>query len=219
MAGVWAEDLQRGLLWRGVVPESYHGLCPSWSWAGADFNEGFGRVYEVSRFMRYGNDFAAELIGFSEPKTADVFLGGGAATILTLRGWCKGIREFIAGNKLFSIWGTRRLAHSLDTPGLTTLELRSSPYSEPENTVLICPDKKFDVATAAVTLAEKKAVVLRISDFETWDAGSHMSTFGLLLEPTGRPDGSYRRIGLVTIPSRIPAASIDGFDLRTIRIA
>jgi hypothetical protein len=222
MAGIWMEDFQRGLLWKGAVPESYYGLCPSWSWVGAEFNEQLGRVYEGNRFLRHGKNFVAELISFSEPKAADVFLGGGAATILTLRGWRKGIREFIAGKQFYHFSFSAK-------PGLEPLEpailhLRSSPFSkdgQDENMALFWPDKQFNIATAPVILAEKKAVILRISDFETWDAGNpHIfNTYGLLLEPTGRPDGTYQRIGLVAIPSGNPAASIEGFDLRTIRIA
>lgn len=222
MAGIWAEDFQRGLLWRGEVAESDHSLCPSWSWAGATYNSNHGKVYDNALFMTHGKNFAAELVSFSDPRPADVFLGGGAATILNLRGWCKGIREFMAGKRFyhFSLFANP----AWEPPGATILHLRSSPFSNDnreEDMVSIWPDKKYDVVDAAVTLAEKKAIVLRISDFESWDPGSphRLSTYGLLLEPTGRSDGTYQRIGLVQIPSSNQATSIEGFNLRIISIA
>jgi hypothetical protein len=220
MAGIWAEDFQRGLLWKGAVPESNHGFGPSWSWVGVEFNSWAGPVYDGSRFMRHGNNFAAELIGFSEPTAADMFLGGGAATILTLRGWCKGIEEFIGGKRFyhFSFWGNR----GQEPPGPAPLHLyQDATEKRHEEEVVFWPDRELDFTTAPVILAQKKAVVIRISEFETWDAGSpHISsTYGLLLAPTARPDGTYQRIGLVRIPSGHPAAVIEGFELRTIRIS
>jgi hypothetical protein len=222
MAGIWAEDFQRGLLWKGEVAESYSGLCPSWSWAGATYNHRYGKVYDGARFMRHGANFAAELISCSDPKPADVFLGGGAATILVLRGWCMGIREFMAEKQLYQFSFS---ANPIGEPsGPPMLLLRSNPFSNnrrEDDTILFWPDKRYDIVDAAVILAEKQAVVLRISDFETWDAGSphRLSTYGLLLELTGIPDGTYRRIGLVQIPSGNPAASIRGFGLKIIRIS
>ena len=222
MAGIWAEDFRRGLLWKGQVSEPYHDICPSWSWAGAKFNSRYGKVYYGSRFMKHGENFAAELVNFSEPKDADVFLGGGAATILTLRGWCKGIRGLIAGKQFyeFSLWQNP----ALEPPGPAPLHLRSNPFTNDnieEDMATIFPDVKYKTVDAAVILAEKETIVLRISDFETWEAGSphHLSTYGLLLEPTGRDDETYQRIGLVHIPGTNQAASIEGFDLRTISIA
>ena len=221
MAGIWAEDFRRCLLWKGVVPESYNGLGPSWSWVGAEYNWWSGKLYESRWFMRHGLEFAAELISFSEPKAADTFLEGGGATILTLRGWCMGFGEFSVGKQFYQFSLSSKPGQE---PATAKLHLRHSPFSNHsggEDTISIWPDKEMNNATAMEILVEKKVVVLRVSEFETWDAGSPhgFTTYGLLLQPTGNPNGTYRRIGLVDIPRGNSAASIEGYDLQTISIA
>jgi hypothetical protein len=171
--------------------------------------------------MRHSLEFAAELVSFSEPKAADAFLEGGGATILTLRGWCKGFGEFSVGKQFYQF---SLLSKPGKEPATTKLHLRHSPFSNrsgDEDTISIWPDKEMNNTTAMGILVEKQAVVLRISEFETWDAGSpHVfTTYGLLLEPTRSPNGTYRRIGLVDIPRGNPAASIEGYGLQTISIA
>lgn len=217
MAGIWAEDFRRGLLWRGAVPSSYSGTGPSWSWVGAEFNPLSGTVYDGNRFMKHGNEFAAELVGFSEPKTTDVFLGGGAATILTLRGWCKDIRDLSPG-KGFSCFSPLNVKSSL---GLILLKPTSIPDSTVGDDVAIWLDKVLDLANGQAILEENKVIIIRVSDFETWEAGNAhiVNTWGLLLEPMGRPYGTYQRIGLICIPRGNAAATVQAFDLRTIRIA
>jgi hypothetical protein len=220
MAGIWAEDFRRGLLWKGVVPESYNGLGPSWSWVGAEYNWWSGKLYESRWFMRHRLEFAAELVSFSEPKATDAFLEGGGATILTLRGWCKGFGEFSAGKQFYQF---SLLSKPGKEPATTKLHLRHSPFSNrsgDEDTISIWPNTEMNNTTAMGILVEKQAVVLRISEFETWDASSpHVfTTYGLLLGPAGSPNGTYRRIGLVEIPRGNPASSIEGYDLRTISI-
>jgi hypothetical protein len=221
MAGIWAEDFRRGLLWEGVVPESYNGLGPSWSWVEAEYDWRSGKLYESHRFMRHGLEFAAELVSFSDPKAADAFLEGGGATILTLRELCKGFGEFRAGQQFYQFSLSSKLGKE---PATTKLHLRHSPFSNhsgDEDTVSIWPDNEMNNTTAMRILVEKQAVVLRISEFETWDAGSpHVfTTYGLLLEPAVSPNGTYQRIGLVGIPRGTPATSIEGYDLQTISIA
>lgn len=230
MAGIWAEDFQAGLLWKGSVPESYAGTAPSWSWVGAEFSPTSGIFYNRSFFKKHGSDFAAELVSFTEPKDVDVYLGGGAATILTLRGWCQDIREFISEKKFYgppfspNFLATPQIGVHHQHSGSSLLSLRSSPpsiNSPDEETVLLWADKHFTIETASSVLVEKQAIVLRISEYSMWDAGNAriFNVWGLLLKPTGMSNDTYQRIGLIKIPSKNPTASIEGFDLRTIRIA
>jgi hypothetical protein len=216
MAGIWAEDFHRGLLWKGTVPSSHSGIGPSWSWVGAERNPLSGTVYDRNRFMTHGNELAAELMGFSEPKTTYVFLGGGAATILTLRGSCKDIRDLFPG-KRFSCFSPLKDKSSL---GIILLKPSSIPNSTVGEDVTIWLDKALDIANGQAILEDNKVIIIRISDFEWWEAGNAhiVNTWGLLLEPIGRSYGTYQRIGLICIPRGNPAAEVETFNLRTIRI-
>ncbi|KAH8656012.1 heterokaryon incompatibility protein-domain-containing protein [Tricladium varicosporioides] len=217
MAGIWAEDFHRGLLWKGAVPEYYVGTGPSWSWIGAEYNQLSGTFCDGTNFMKHCNDFAVELIGFSEPKTTDMFLGGGAATILTLRGWCKEIQDLFPG-KRFSCFSPLNVGSSL---GLITVKPSPTTNSIVGGHVAIWMDKELNLANGQAILEEKKIIIIRISNFETWEAGSAhtVSIWGLLLQPIGELHNTYQRIGLVRIIKSNAATESEGFNLRTIRIA
>lgn len=70
------------------------------------------------------------------------------------------------------------------------------------------------------SLWRRRSLSSSTSDFEMLDPGSpcQLSTYGLLLEITGRSDGTYWRVGLVHFPSGNQTASIQGFDLRIVSI-
>ncbi|TVY83335.1 hypothetical protein LSUE1_G002078 [Lachnellula suecica] len=220
MAGIWAEDFQRGFCWKGSVSESYSDIAPSWSWVGAEYSAISGHLYNGDLIMAHGKTFDAELVGFSEPDATDDFLGGGAATILSLRGWCADIEDFLAGNEFYHPW----IQPPSIVSGSSLLGLK--PSSLPENTreedpIILWLDQHHSVTTVSTVLVEQHAVVLRICEFDTWDAGNPRisNVWALLLQPTGRPDGSYKRLGLIKIPSGKPSAAIEIFSQKLIRIA
>jgi hypothetical protein len=108
--------------------------------------------------MSYQNATAT----MAEPKTTDVFLGGGAATILTLRGWCKDIRDLFSG-KRFSCFSLLNVKTSLR---LILLKPSSIPNSTVGEDVAIWLDKALDLANGQAILGENKVIIIRISDFE-----------------------------------------------------
>ncbi len=227
-AGIWEEDFRRGLLWKGTAPESYHGLGPSWSWVGVVSSKWSGKVYETN-LMKHGKKFVAELVGFSEPTAADTYLADAAATFLTLRGWCKGAQAFVAGKSFYPDYLSlpRDLVIALvdGAPTGTAMPvLKDFPTSKDgrgENMIFFSPDKEFDPSPVTALILPDKAIILCIGEFETWEPGSThtLAIWALMLEPTGRVDESFRRIGLVKIPSDRATAFNRGFDLRTVTIS
>ena len=224
-AGIWLEDFQRGLLWKGAKSIEYLDFSPSWSWASADFNEWAGRANATNSFLKHGNSRGVELVKVSVPATRDEFLAPGMPMVLTLRGWCKDIRDFRTTGQFYPSPSTWAIFNQPEPPGPRYLQFRASPPSQnpsDEETVIFWPDFAIDAASAQTSLEEKGAIVMGIADFETWDTGNrHLaisSTWALLLEPTGEVDGIYRRIGLVRIPSLNHMATIDGFEQRTVSI-
>ncbi|KAE8449464.1 hypothetical protein EG329_008072 [Mollisiaceae sp. DMI_Dod_QoI] len=225
-AGIWEEDFKRGLLWKGTVPKSYYGLGPSWSWVGVVGNQWSGNVYDIDSLKRHRKKFAAELVGFSEPTAADEYLAGGAATILTLRGWCIGAQDFVAGKSFyphcpfFPQMPVTGRANG-DQHGTAFPILKDSPDSKLGEEVVFYPDDDFDPSPVVPVILSEKAVIICISEFEAWDTylPHTFAIWALMIEPTNRVDGSFRRIGLVKIPSIELIAFDEGFDLRTIRLS
>ena len=85
------------------------------------------------------------------------------------------------------------------------------------------PDYPLDAASAQTSLEDRVTIVMRVSDFSTWDPGNRHNAisaiWALLLEPIRSTEGMYQRIGLVRIPRLNAMADIEGFDQRTICLA
>lgn len=226
--GLWAEDLHRGLLWKGDVPETYRGIGPSWSWAGAVYHNTNGKLYDDTRFAKHTRpESAVELVDVSgsHPPGVDVFLDGGAATILTLKGWCKDIQSFM---------GTKQFYHlsyfPYPTSGPVKLLLRSEPvsyndFNKVDDTIMFWPDTRYEMADAAAIFIQKKMVVLVISAFEVEEPPTFrpaVTVYALLVEPVDGSEGTYRRVGLVGIPVVIldwkDDSWVEGFEMRTLRL-
>lgn len=224
-AGIWVEDFQRGLLWKGAASKEYSTFAPSWSWASADFNDWSGNPNATNSFLKHENSFGAELINLSASATADHFLAPGMPTILTLRGWCKDVSSFRLTGQFYPCPSTRHLFNLPEPPGPRYLRFRAVPPSNnelDEETILFWPDFPLDHKSAQTSLEDRGAVVMRVSDFKTWDLGNRhnviSAAWALLLEPAGESEGKWRRIGMVRIPSDNPMAGIEGFELRTVSI-
>ena len=226
VAGIWLEDFQRGLLWKGAASREYSTFSPTWSWASADFNDWAGSPYASNLFLKHGNLHGAELVNISAPATADEFLAPGMPVMLTLRGWCKDISSFGAAGQFYPCPSTWQQFNLPEPPGPRYLQFRSSqPSHNPldEDTVFFWPDYPLDAASAQTSLEDRVTIVMRVSDFSTWDPGNRHNAisaiWALLLEPIRSTEGMYQRIGLVRIPRLNAMADIEGFDQRTICLA
>ena len=224
VAGIWVEDFQRGLLWRGAASTGYSPFAPSWSWACADFNAWAGGPNPTNSLLKHGTAFEAELISVSAPQTTDKFLNPGLP-VLTLRGWCTDISSFRTAGKFYPSPSTWSLSNLPEPPGPRYLRFRSVAPSNnelDEETVLFWPDFHLDHSTAQTRLEERGAMLLRVSDFETWYLGNRHSAisaaWALLLEPAVQAQNLWRRIGLVRVPSMNQMAAIAGFERRTVSI-
>lgn len=213
-AGIWIEDFQRGLLWKGAGSRGYSAFSPSWSWASADFYEWAGPPYATDSFLKHGNENGAELIEIPTSPGTKNFLAPQMPMVLTLRGWFKDISSLRAAGQFYAP-GPHSLAFGVLPP--------PSRNQSNVETVVFWLDFPIDAGDAQRSLEDRRAVVMRVADFETWPSSTNLhlvtsSTWALLLEPTKAQDRTYRRVGLVKIPSLNPLADIKGFDQRTILI-
>ncbi|KAF4635479.1 hypothetical protein G7Y89_g2620 [Cudoniella acicularis] len=224
-AGIWVEDFARGLVWKGTRSNAYLEFSPSWSWACAEFSYWAGPSYQVSSLVKHGNDFGAELIDIATPVKTDEYLSPGLPMTLTLRAWCKEIRDFSTAGKFYPCPNTWTSGNLPVPPGAQYLRFRATPpfnNIQDEDTLRFHPDIPLDAGNAQEILEAKHACVLRVSEFSTWEPGNrhnaHSEIWALLLEPIAQLKRTYRRIGLVTIPSRNTISNIEGFSLKTVDI-
>jgi hypothetical protein len=224
-AGIWAEDVHMGLLWRmfgvGKNPMSY--IAPSWSWASLEARPYFD-IYERGRKIDESK-FRAENLG------CEIISGvGGVASLkLMLRSlWLD-----------FEQWRGRRDALIPSHPSYTYLglditpgDLGTDPVPEDPNSMGAGPKwwegiRKFRFLNGQLILnLDQKSDILEISRRSgigmlqigtLQDSnGKGSAIFCLLLEPSVE-EGMFRRIGLVEVPD-LPGFALRPWDMRDVLI-
>lgn len=215
IAGIWVEDFLRGLLWENYGYELDRSHCPSWTWAVNFGEDGFGDIYELDSLEVHGSSFQAQLVAVSDSMNEDPF-DSGVFGVLTLCGWCQSAFDFCARLQL------REGPHGYSPPHrhpLHDTDLGSLIGYEPVE-IVFSSDSPMDPASVQSVLRRRDIILFRISNFKR-TTEEFFWTYYLVLDSTGCPANTYRRIGLVkrsVEPDQSPEAATAGWDLQTIGI-
>jgi hypothetical protein len=214
LAGLWLEDIRRGLLWissgQGVRNQPYS--APSWSWASMTFDLGesterewiYDYIVESSSW-----EYGAEIVSHDIKRKSGDMYGEVDFGSLLVRGYWKGVDKFPnCPRPFFNSVRDRRVLYQRDEPldhGNRSFELLSKQ--------IVCShDVVAGLEGRGPNIFGKGIVYLMIlksgfgfgqerddSDDDSDDADEDGTIWALMLEPTGRRN-TYRRIGVAQIP-------------------
>ncbi|KAG4436194.1 hypothetical protein IFR05_008322 [Cadophora sp. M221] len=210
-AGLWLEDILRGLLWQPlgsmVRPEQSH--CPSWTWASTQlpWHDRHLSLYE------YGPNFRASVIEANIVNASKDDFGQVISGYLKLE----------ANYKSFKDWESEELLYNKREDHWHMMKIyyrrlskdNSTRYAVPDAGHVLCTlDQRLETVDGChLTMIERGAICVQIASFLDEDFSNQLSEMlkpgdevekkvtvhGLILEPTGTSDDEYRRIGIVEI--------------------
>ncbi len=213
-AGIWLEDIHRGLLWsyRGCGQKLNTYRAPSWSWAATDAQ--IPRLsrdiyHHVSRadfkFEQYSSPKATILDCQATPKDNDPY-GAIVGGHLTLRAFCVSWR-YVLQHGQSHIWSLPPILNRYDRDFASGESLLDSE-SEAQ---VICSFDELDKEDDTGLFSEVS--LLRIGRCSRWLKGH----FALLLKPTGK-EGHFRRVGIAELPYDYDEFVDDGWEMRDVTI-
>jgi hypothetical protein len=238
-AGLWEEDMHRGLLWSacGGAERSMRSSSPSWSWGSMRFDlpqiYRIGRLFDLMQSKHDGHDAQIEACHISL-EGADQY-GQVQSGRLMITGLCQSITSLsmiskphlllpglshgywkleLGGERPFSLLHT---LCDIDDFALRCRDLNlglSLDYQEREGNGLWAehyPQYSFDQLRIP-----PEAIYLQIAKWSGKYADPEGTIYSLVLEPTGE-DGVYRRIGRAQIPQQDGIAKI-GWKVETVVI-
>jgi hypothetical protein len=205
-AGIWLEDIHRGLLWQmngaGTPTETY--LAPSWSWASLKLTTGGldppNEPLYLNVCFTYTEDedrrafhLAHDIVAEDDDHFGCINFGS-----LQMRGKVLDAKKWEGKTKPhFNYYGNIGKSH---------FSVRSGPSAAESVDQLIC---YFDIVEEDNTVEEKtnfeemlrKVTMFQISTW-LWQNGRAVTTMVLLLLPAAdQPDGTYRRVGIAEVPN------------------
>jgi hypothetical protein len=199
-AGIWLEDIHRGLLWQmngaGTTTKTY--LAPSWSWASLDLTTGGLDPPNEPLYMNVcftytdEEDQRATLLSHNIVPEDDDRFGCISFGSLQMRG------KLLEAEK----WQGKTKPHfnCLGEIDRTHFISRSSPNAAEAIDQLIC---YFDTVEEDVDFEEmlREVTMFQISTW-LWQSGKAVTTMVLLLLPAAdQPAGTYRRVGIAEVPN------------------
>jgi hypothetical protein len=219
-AGIWMEEIHKGLLWRtfGAGQRSKTYYAPSWSWASvgilSDRMKESDDMYWVAEFQQpEAMGQIASLISYEVvPKDNDPF-GRVSSGSIYLRG-----RVLLASNwqgetnPHFNFYnGADRSHFGLGVDDELLNDSKSEGLDQ-----LIC---YFDVLEEDVAPEETlgKILIFQISSW-AWNEGYPIIILALLLiQVTDEPTETYRRVGVAEVPN-FEGMADEGWEMKDIRI-
>ncbi|KAH6677337.1 heterokaryon incompatibility protein-domain-containing protein [Halenospora varia] len=194
IAGLWLEDLHRGLLWRSIGTTIEQPLLelPTWTWA-AKTHAGFGQ--QLHDLVRYEPGPRALVLEAGTRNLNDDPFTKVISATLRLRGRCRAV----------AYWQDPFVP---DYEASVNEGSMNDPLDTKNRRGLVCMlDRRAQDASICHRLLVKKHVIcMQIAKFYDKTALSkerkkgRSILFGLLLEATGVEDSQYRRIGIAEIP-------------------
>ncbi|KAE8453902.1 hypothetical protein EG329_007678 [Mollisiaceae sp. DMI_Dod_QoI] len=215
--GLWEEDFLSGLLWAapGVGVDLSKG--PSWSWAIVDCRK-FVRAYIKDGISSAGilEEARAQVLDIQVQNPNDDPFGQVESGRIVLRGpW----RSVVWGEKpmpFLETYGRRR--DILERHRF--MDIHRDQFTEPSQ-ISLALDRRFDGEENENKdeVVPRDAIYLQINRFGDYDLKRRADVRGihaLVLQPTGKGESEFRRIGMAQIPEDEGMA--DDWPVRTVTI-
>jgi len=203
IAGLWLEDLPRGLLWwyDSAIRTQKPSTRPSWSWATLDRASGRSLI---SLLEYYLPDHRVTVIdAHVVNEKGDVF-GRAISGKLTLRGYVRALGYW--QKPVNPVYKSDRCGRNLTARDVENHSGRVECWL----------DEGCDENEENQQMIARRAVCLQIGKWQHYFQCDWTTIYALILEPTGRSSGEYRRIGIADIPEMNGMA--DGWDLSTVTV-
>lgn len=226
-AGLWLEDILRGLLWQplGSTIRPEKSPCPSWTWASTQV-PWYDRHLSLDE---YGPSFRATVIEANIVNASKNEFGQVVSGYLKLE----------ANYKPFKDWESEELLYNKEEDYWHTMEIYYRRLSKDDSTRYTVPDARRVLCTlderpetvddCHLKMIERGAICVQIASFLDEDFNSmseirnpgdkvekKVTVYGLILEPTGISDDEFKRIGVVEIAAEDGLA--DNWDTKTFTI-
>ncbi|KAE8444076.1 hypothetical protein EG329_000858 [Mollisiaceae sp. DMI_Dod_QoI] len=222
-AGLWLEDMHRGLLWQawGSSKRSMTAACPSWSWGSSILPWERNRHFYLDSYEELDN--RATIINVSVINAGDSVFGEVLSGTLTLRGHCRSFRDWDVGSQLLfnTVYGKYKYAQ-IRHRFVNTADHEADRPEVPPIGKMICTldERPFYEDTCYEEMVTENIICMQIAKFGHWNGvGGKLqgtTTFALILLPTNTKDEEYIRIGIAEIPDENGMA--DGWETRTVTI-
>jgi Heterokaryon incompatibility protein (HET) len=217
-AGLWLEDVHAGLLWNAprVGVDARH--APTWSWAVIDNRrlklEKYGVNGVVSRRLVRKDKFRANIVEIYVRNVNDDPFGQVESAYITTEGRWRSVEWREKPTPVCDCWNDRR--YLLDRHRRID-RLPEEKLTAPSQTVCSL-DEAVIVNDFMADMARRRVIYMQVG--RSVDAGARWGDayerFALVLEPTGRVDNEYRRIGTAQIPEDDGMA--DGWEKKTVTV-
>lgn len=227
-AGLWLEDIYRGLLWcyygRGRPPKTYR--APSWSWASLDAiqpqipgaHHNLYDEFSIDEMINNkpdANDVKAEVLDCDVTARDKDPYGEVIAASIIIRGfWLSPVQWKTIRSNRIDIWAAPPYLNRYDrtfVSGMYPLELTG------ENPV-ICSFDEFHSGNDADELFHNVSL-LQIACWEVTMVNSPCKgrRFALLLRPQGE-SGEFKRVGIAELPYSYNQFERDNWEMRDVAI-
>jgi hypothetical protein len=206
-AGLWLEDMHRGLLWQswGAARRISNTGCPSWSWGSTVLPWDRNRHF----YLNSSEDIHrwAEILDVSVTNAGDNVFGEVIFSALTLHGACKDSRQWSTKSEaVFNTTDGKYRYAQLHNRVSEPVDYETGELEMPPPGKIICTldDRPVYDDLCLEEMEAQKVICIQIAKFGHWTGLSGKrqgtTTFGLLLQPTGKGDSEYSRIGIAEIP-------------------
>lgn len=217
-AGLWLEDIHRGLLWQSQwnVTRPSETSNPSWSWASIDlpWNRGYRRLY----LDTYEDGPRAEILDVSVLNAGVNPFGEVLSASLTMRGHYRMLDHWV--DEHLPVYNTKdwlgdmKLAHR----GRDPKKYNDCATAPPGRIICTLDKRPTNEAEAHEDMLQRQVICMQIGRFGHYDVYRKFSVtvYALMLDPTGQEPEEYRRIGIAEIPEEDRMA--EGWELKTVKI-
>jgi hypothetical protein len=206
--GLWLEDIHRGLLWLPLrwATRSKDTRVPSWSWASINQPCCFDNLGYLTQ---YCEGFRAEILDVTVNTVDDNLYGQVLSASLVLKGGCRSLDHW-DGVLVSTFDKTKSNSGDLDFWKAGYAQFKKNSATP----ILFMLDEEANLLTCHADLVQKGATCIQIAKFISGMCRKEI-IFCLMLEPTGRREDEYQRIGIVLIRSDNIAES---WDVKTLTI-
>ncbi|CZR60249.1 uncharacterized protein PAC_10145 [Phialocephala subalpina] len=219
-AGLWLEDIHRGLLWQAIwsVSRSSETACPSWSWASMNLPwNGVRQLY----LDTYEPGPRATILDVNVVNTAGNPFGEVISASLTMRGHYHALGHWM--DERLPVYNTECLFNDMKLAhrGTNPREYVDCATAPPGRVICTLDERPTDVHEAHKRMKQRDVICMQIGKFGQYKSRGARQKLGetiyaLLLESAGQESGEYIRIGIAEIPEEDGMA--DGWDLKTVTV-
>jgi Heterokaryon incompatibility protein (HET) len=217
-AGLWLEDVHAGLLWNAPCLGVDASHAPTWSWAVIDNRRhklrkhGWNGV--VSSCFVTNDEYRANIVEIYVKNVNDDPFGQVESAYIIIEGRWRSVEWNEMPTPVYDRWNDRRF--------LLDRHRRTDRLPEEELTApcqIVCSfDEAVRVNDFMVDMNQRRIIYMQIGRSGKGDPrwGAVHARHALVLEPTGRVDNEYRRVGTAQIPEDDGMA--DGWERKTVTV-